>query len=71
MGFGSHGINTAPSPSTAYRNCPASLAGEIALFSCVVRRAELRKDFRPGILATPNTHSVVNAFARVHNNLLT
>ena len=39
--------------SAAHRNCPASLAGVFFLLSCVVRRSELLKDFRPGVLGNP------------------
>ncbi len=40
----------APEPSTAYRNYPASLAGEIFLFSKAIRRLQLVRDFRHDVL---------------------
>ena len=37
-------------PGTAYRNCPASLAGEMFLFAKVIRGLEPLRDFRPAVL---------------------
>ncbi len=39
-------------PSTAYRNCPASLAGKIPLFSKVIHRLQLVRDFRRDTLGS-------------------
>jgi hypothetical protein len=37
-------------PSTAYRNCPASVAGEGFLCAKALRRSEPLRDFRPAVL---------------------
>jgi hypothetical protein len=43
------GPGDAETLSTAYRYCPASLAGTISLILYVLQRSEMLKDFRRGV----------------------